>query len=142
MKLRALIRSCTNEHVARAALISIGGEFAVRVAAEAARQELSCGRYVAQSLRDFERDSDLCVWGAAERVMHSSEQPILAGLYFILDHCLAHARSADHCDDQAPIAQRANDGPLGVEFAASPAKAATKTAAHSAPKRQPEFAPQ
>ncbi len=118
MKLRALIRSCSNEHVARAALISIGGEFAVRVAAEAARRQIPCGSYVAQSLRDFERNSDLRVWFAAERVMHSSEQPILAGLYFILDYCLARTRAADQCDIQARTAQRANDGPLGLEFAA------------------------
>lgn len=118
MKLRALIRSCSNEHVARAALLSIGGEFAARVAAEADRRQTSCGGYVAQSLRDFERNSDLRLWFAAERVMHSSEQPILAGLYFILDHCLAHARSSDHRDSEARVAQPANGGPLGLEFAA------------------------
>ena len=95
MKLRALIHSCSNEHVARAALNSIGGEFAVRVAA------------------DFERTSDLRVWAAAEHVMHSSEQPILAGLYFILDHCLAHARSSDRWDNHVRVARRGNEGPLG-----------------------------
>ncbi len=97
MKLRALVHSCSNENVAWAALMSIGGEFAIRVAAEAARREIPCGSYVAQSVRDFEHNSDLRVWAAAEHVMHSSEQPILAGLYFILDHCLAHGRSADRC---------------------------------------------
>ena len=38
--MRALIHSCSNEHVARAGLNSIGGEFAVRIAAEAARREI------------------------------------------------------------------------------------------------------
>ena len=117
MKLRALIHSCSNEHVARAGLNSIGGEFAVRIAAEAARREIPCGCYVAQSVRDFEGTSDLRVWAAAEHVMHSSEQPILAGLYFILDHCLAHARSADRCDSQGRVVHSGNDGPLGLEFA-------------------------
>ena len=117
MKLRALIHSCSNEQVARAALISIGGEFADRVAAEAARQGIPCGGYVAQSVRDFEHNSDLCVWAAVEQVMHSSEQPILAGLYFILHHCLAHARSADRCDSQGRVVHSGNDGPLGLEFA-------------------------
>jgi len=116
MKLRALIHSCSNEHVARAGLNSIGGEFAVRIAAEAARREIPCGCYVAQSVRDFEGTSDLRVWAAAEHVMHSSEQPILAGLYFILDHCLAHARSADRWDNHVRVARRGNEGPLGLEF--------------------------
>ncbi len=118
MKLRAVIHSCSNEQVARAALISIGGELAVRVAAEAARREISCGSYVALSVRDFEHDSDLRVWGAAERATDSTEQPILAGLYFILDHCLAHATSAGRGDNQRRVAQRGNAGPLGLEFAA------------------------
>ncbi len=96
--------------------MSIGGEFAICVAAEAARREIPCGRYVAQSVRYFERTSDLRVWSAAEHVMHSSEQPILAGLYFILDHCLADARSADRLDNYVRVALRGNEGPLGLEF--------------------------
>jgi hypothetical protein len=118
MKLRAVIHSCSNEPVAQAALFSIGGELAVRVAAEAARREISSGSYVALSVRDFEHNSDLCVWGAAERATHGAEQPILAGLYFILDHCLAHAISAGHGDNRRRVAQRGNGGPLGLEFAA------------------------
>jgi hypothetical protein len=70
------------------------------------------------SVRDFEHDPDLCVWGAAERATHSAEQPILAGLYFILDHCLAHATSAGRGDNLRRVAQRGNAGPLGLEFAA------------------------
>jgi hypothetical protein len=111
MKLRAVIHSCSNEQVARAALISIGGEFAARVAAEAVRREISCGRYVALSVIDFEQNSELFVWGAAERAMRSAEQPILAGLYFILDHCLAQAKSAGRFDNQSRVAQRGNEGP-------------------------------
>ena len=64
----------------------------------------------------FEGTSDLRVWAAAEHVMHSSEQPILAGLYFILDHRLAHARSADRWDNHVRVARRGNEGPLGLEF--------------------------
>ena len=118
MKLRALIHSCSNEHVARAALNSIGGDFAVRVAAEAARREIPCGSYVAQSVREFEGASELRVWAAAERVMHSSEQPILAGLYFVLDHRLTHTWSADRCENRDRVAPRGNEGRSDLEFAA------------------------
>jgi hypothetical protein len=117
MKLRAVIQSCSNEQVGRAALISISVKFAARVAAEATRWEISFGRYPALSLLDFEQNSELFVWGAAERSMRA-EQPILAGLYFILDHCLAHAKSAGRFDNQSRVAQRGNEAPLVLGFAA------------------------
>jgi hypothetical protein len=104
--------------VGRAALISISVEFAARVAAEATPWEISCGRYVALSVLDFEQNSELFVWGAAELAVRSAEQPILAGLYFILDHCLAHAKSAGRFANQSRVAQRGNGGPLVLGFAA------------------------
>jgi hypothetical protein len=118
MKLRAVIHSCSNEQVARAALISIGGELAVRVAAEAARRGISCGRYVALSVRDFEDNSELCVWGAAERATRARSSRFSRVCISILDHCLAHAKSAGRFDNQRPVAQRGNEGPLRLEFAA------------------------
>ena len=88
MKLRLLIHTCSNEHVARAALSSIGGELAVRVTLEAKSCGKSVGAYVAQALRDFERRADLIVWASAERSARDADQPLLAALYFVLDHTL------------------------------------------------------
>ena len=88
MKLRLLIHTCSNEHVARAALSSIGGELAARVALEAKSCGKSVGAYVAQALRDFERRADLIVWASAERSARDADQPLLAALYFVLDHTL------------------------------------------------------
>ena len=88
MKLRLLIHTCSNEHVARAAVRSLGGELAARVAREADRCGKSVGAYVADILRDFERSSDLTVWGQAERSSRDADQPLLAALYFVLDHTL------------------------------------------------------
>jgi hypothetical protein len=88
MKLRLVIHTCSNKHVAQAALMSIGGELARRVAIEAARRGCSSGSYVAKALLDFEQGSDLTNWAAAEQVTHGADQPILSGLYFILDYSL------------------------------------------------------
>jgi len=87
-KLRLVIHTCSNEHVARAALLSIGGELAARVAVEAVRYGLPIGSYVARALQDFGERSDLMDWAAAERVTRGADQPILAALYFILERCL------------------------------------------------------
>jgi hypothetical protein len=95
MKMRLLVHTCSNEHVASAALRSIGGEFPARVALEADRCGKSVGAYVAQTLGDFERDADLIVWGQAERCSRNADQPLLAALYFVLDHALRrHERRA------------------------------------------------
>ena len=88
MKLRLVIRTCSNEHVARAALLSIGGDTASRAVAEAARYSLSVGVSVAQLVRDFERTADLPTWARAEVDARETDQPILAGLYFILTRAL------------------------------------------------------
>jgi len=94
MKLRLLIHTCSNEHVARAALRSVGGELAARVVREADRSGKSVGAYVAQTLSDFERSADLIAWAAAERSSRDADQPLLAALYFVLDHTL---RSGERC---------------------------------------------
>jgi hypothetical protein len=86
MKLRLVIHTCSNEHVAQAALLSLGGELAARVAIEADRSGYSVGGYVARALRDFDQDSDLADRAAVEQVMRGADQPILAGLNFILGH--------------------------------------------------------
>ena len=50
MKLGLVIHTCSNEHVAQAAVLSIGGELAASVAVEAARRGSSVGKYVARGL--------------------------------------------------------------------------------------------
>ena len=86
--MRLLIHTCSNEHVARAAVRSLGGELAARVSREADRRGKSVGAYVAETLHDFECGSDLRVWGQAERSSRDADQPLLAALYFVLDHTL------------------------------------------------------
>ncbi|HKN27795.1 MAG TPA: hypothetical protein VJY34_07875 [Roseiarcus sp.] len=88
MRLREVIHTCSNEKVAEAALISLGGAFAEIVVAAAARRGESRGRFVVDLARDFERHAGTCVWARAEQAMRGADQPILVGLYVILAHGL------------------------------------------------------
>ena len=88
MRLREVIHACSNDKVAEAALVSLGGAFAKIVAVAAARRCLQQGRFVAELVRDFERHAGTCVWAQAEQAMRGADQPVLVGLYVILAHGL------------------------------------------------------
>ncbi len=84
MRLREVIHTCSNEYVAEAALISLGGALAKTVAVAAARRGLPQGRFVAELARDFERHAGTCIWARAEQAMRGADQPVLVGLYVVL----------------------------------------------------------
>ncbi|HZZ59968.1 MAG TPA: hypothetical protein VFE63_02180 [Roseiarcus sp.] len=84
MRLQEVIHTCSNEYVAEAALISLGGAVAKTVAVAAARRGLPMGRFVAELARDFERHAGTCVWARAEQAMRGADQPVLVGLYVVL----------------------------------------------------------
>jgi len=86
MALRLVIGACSNEHVASWALQSMGGELATQTRREAACQGKPPGRFVAEIVRDFERTSDFAARANAARSIRGSDQPLLAGLRFILAH--------------------------------------------------------
>jgi hypothetical protein len=79
-----IVRTCSNIHVADAALASIGGDFAAQFAAEARRRNMSAGMLAAELVKEFsnkaadeERDNVI----AAAR---GADQPVLSGLRHIL----------------------------------------------------------
>ena len=86
MALRLVISACSNEHVASWALRSMGDELATQTRREAACQGKPPGRFVAEIVRDFERTSDFAARANAARAMRGSDQPLLAGLRFMLAH--------------------------------------------------------
>ena len=100
MNMLKVVRSCANAQVAHAAVISIGGEFARRVAGEAASKGLSCGSYVAKAVLAFEQSSDLREWARAEQETRGADQPILVGLRHILDRGPLPALEAGAPDDE------------------------------------------
>ncbi|MGA2044845.1 MAG: hypothetical protein ABSG83_15910 [Roseiarcus sp.] len=84
MLMRKIVHSCTNVHVAHAAVVSIGGDFATAFAEEAARRAMSPGVLAAQMVAKFSAcaaDEDR---GGLDAAARDSDQPILSGLRYIL----------------------------------------------------------
>jgi hypothetical protein len=99
MSLRPVIGACSNEYVAGWALQSIGKELATQTRREAARQGKPPGRLVAEIVRGFARASDFAARANAARAnaarsMRGADQPLFAGLRFILAH-----RALTICDE-------------------------------------------
>ncbi len=88
MKLREVLRTCSNAEVAEAALRSIGGGLFFAVAAEAQRRRQPLGKFVAELVRDFESAAGPVIWARAEQAMGDAEHPVLAGLSIVAAHGL------------------------------------------------------
>ena len=88
MIVREIIVTCSNPHVARAAVASIGGEFARRFAARAAGRGLSSGLYAARLVRAFAREANDQDWEGVDEATHGVDQPILSGLRALLERAL------------------------------------------------------
>ena len=86
MALRLVIGSCSNEYVASWALQGMDDDLARRTRREGAYLGKPPGRFVAEIVRDFERNSDFTARANAARSIRRSDQPLLAGLRFILGH--------------------------------------------------------
>jgi hypothetical protein len=86
--LREIVRTCSNPHVARAALASIGGEFARRFAVDASRRDLPSGVLAARFVRAFADNADDEDWRRVAAATRGADQPILSGLLYILDRGL------------------------------------------------------
>src|ERR1700729_2621144 len=82
---REILRTCSNPHVARAAVASIGGVFAQRVSREAAKRTLSSGLFAAGLVRRFSRRAGERDWEGVGEATRGADQPILSGLRYILE---------------------------------------------------------
>jgi hypothetical protein len=89
--LREIIRTCSNAHVAEAAVASIGGEFARRFADEAARRALPSGALAARLVRDFAASAEGEGLRRVVAATRGADQPILSGLRVILSDGLGGA---------------------------------------------------
>ena len=85
---REIVHTCSNAYVARAALASIGGEFAARVVDKAHKKNLSAGAFVAHVVKDFSRRAADEEWDGVDEAARGADQPILSGLRYILDQRL------------------------------------------------------
>ena len=86
--LREIVRTCSNAHVAHAAVASIGGDFAERFAVDASRRDLPSGVFAASLVRDFAIEADKDEWEGVCEATRGADQPILSGLRYILDRRL------------------------------------------------------
>lgn len=79
-----IIRTCSHEKVAQAAVASMGPYFAEKVGSKAGAQGLSVGAFTALAVRNFEKFGGETEWQRLRQAMDGSEQPILTGLQVIL----------------------------------------------------------
>ncbi|THD42017.1 MAG: hypothetical protein E7774_16750 [Bradyrhizobium sp.] len=86
--LSEIVRTCSNSNVARAALYSIGGDFAQRFTADASRRALPSGDMAAGYVRAFAKHAPADERRSVEALTHGADQPILVGLRYILDNGL------------------------------------------------------
>jgi hypothetical protein len=83
---REILRTCSNPHVARAAVASIGGDLAQRVSRDAAERNLTSGIFAAGLVRRFSRAAGARDWEGVDQATRGADQPILSGLRYILEH--------------------------------------------------------
>ncbi len=103
--LREIVRTCSNPHVAHAAVASIGGDFARRFIAHAWRRDLTSGVLAARLVRAFAMEADDEEREGVAEASRGADQPILSGLRYILDHGLrAEAAEAVALPDETPPA--------------------------------------
>jgi hypothetical protein len=88
MMLREIVSTCSNPHVARAAVISIGGDFARRFERDAANRNLSSGMFASRLVRHFVRQADVGDLKRAREAMRNADTPVLSGLRYILERGL------------------------------------------------------
>ena len=96
MLVHEIVHSCSNDHVAEAALVSIGGVFAARVAALADGEGLTAGALAATHVARFRQSAQPQDWQALARAIRHADQPVLAGLRHILETALRPRESREH----------------------------------------------
>ena len=89
MVIADMIHSCSNAHVAKAAVSCIGGAFAERVAAAAGQKGMELGGFVAVIVQEFARRADGDEMRALSCEIAGADQPILRGLACVLEPALA-----------------------------------------------------
>jgi hypothetical protein len=86
MIVREIVQTCSNPHVAHAAVASIGGDFARRFVTDAAKRNLTSGLFAAGLVRRFSRHAGERDWEGVGEATRGADQPILSGLRYILEH--------------------------------------------------------
>jgi hypothetical protein len=110
MILREIVHTCSNANVARAALASIGGEFAKHFAADASRRNMPVGVLAACMVKEFSVNAADEEWDGVDDAVRGADQPILSGLRYILSQGLRAENGKSRSQDEgrgAPWIHRA-----------------------------------
>jgi hypothetical protein len=95
MVIADMIHSCSNAHVAQAAVFCIGGAFAERVGAAARERGMEVGGFVAVIVQEFALRADGEAMRALSREIVGADQPILNGLARLLEPAIGVEVCAD-----------------------------------------------
>jgi hypothetical protein len=95
MIVREIVRTCSNPHVACAAVASIGGEFARQFLSDAKKRNLSTGLLAAGLVRRFSHQADESDWERVDEAIRGADQPILSGLKYILEQGVELSHEVD-----------------------------------------------
>jgi hypothetical protein len=90
-----IVKTCSNPHIARAAVASIGGDFARRFKRDAATRNLSSGLLASHLVRHFAQKAEEADWEGVDEATRGADQPILSGLRYILERGLELANPDD-----------------------------------------------
>lgn len=88
MVVSEILRTCSHEKVAHAAVASIGRDFLERVNGIAGQRGLEPGAFAAQAVRDFERRAGDRQRQDLECAVKNTDMPLLQGLRYILEDAL------------------------------------------------------
>src|SRR5271166_1093419 len=88
MIVREIVSTCSIPHVARAAIVSIGGDFARRFERDAASRNLSSGTLASRLVRHFVCRAGDRDWEGVGEATRGADTPILTGLRYILERSL------------------------------------------------------
>jgi hypothetical protein len=79
-----VVNSCSHRHVAAAAVLSIGGEFAETVRRRADGQGVSVGDFTADRVRRFSRGASERDWRFMQAGMDGQDFALLSGLRILM----------------------------------------------------------
>ena len=108
---REIVVTCSNPHIARAAVASIGGDFARRFSREAALRKVSSGMLASRLVSDFARTARDSDWQVVADAVRGADTPILTGLRHILERGLETEKDEDGYSSSS--AERADSETVG-----------------------------
>jgi hypothetical protein len=106
-----IVVTCSNPYVARAAVASIGGDFARQFSREAALRELSSGMLASRLVSAFARMAKDSDWDKVADAIRGADTPILTGLRHILERGLETEKDEDAYS--SPSSERADSESTG-----------------------------